>query len=211
MRADNDEFQPRINLENLLNPNRLEMEATTSASQSSIPNNRSNWIQNAMDSWDAMIAREATGTRDEPVETIEQCEMVTTLQTDGTDMEKATADLSKSLVSLNPSSILTTIQLPCWNIDHKIVGSPKHSHFDPPPSKPNNKDRLISQFPNTDKPPPGPIIRYKRKFTPLSQPENPCASPKNTKITPIYTPSIPIYTIPHSSPKHSSSHQKKNS
>ena len=44
------EFQPGINLENLLNPNRLKMEATTSASQSSVPSNRSNWIQNAMDS-----------------------------------------------------------------------------------------------------------------------------------------------------------------
>nr|POE99080.1 hypothetical protein CFP56_56264 [Quercus suber] len=46
-----------------------------------------------MDSWDAMIAKEASGTRDEPVEILEQSEMVTTLQTDGTNMEKATEDL----------------------------------------------------------------------------------------------------------------------
>ena len=68
-----------------------------------------------------MIAFEASGTRDEPMEILEQCEMVTTLQTVGTDMEKATADLPKSLVSLNPSSVLTHAQLPRWNIDHKIV------------------------------------------------------------------------------------------
>nr|POF20282.1 hypothetical protein CFP56_48188 [Quercus suber] len=116
------------------------MEATTSASKSSVPNNQSNWIQNVMDSWDAMVAKEASSTRDEPVEILEQCEMVITLQTDGTDMEKATKDLSKSLVSLNPSSILTTTQLPRWNIDHKVVGSRKHSHSDLAPSKPNSKD-----------------------------------------------------------------------
>ena len=67
----------------------------------------------------------------------------------------------------------------------------------------------ISQLPNTDKPPPSPIIGYKRKFTPLSQPKNPSASPKNMKITRIYSPPNPIYTIPHSSLKHSSSHRKK--
>nr|POE99079.1 hypothetical protein CFP56_56263 [Quercus suber] len=39
LRADNNEFQPGIKLENLLNPNRLDMEATTSASKSSVPNN----------------------------------------------------------------------------------------------------------------------------------------------------------------------------
>nr|POE98460.1 hypothetical protein CFP56_14860 [Quercus suber] len=50
-----------------------------------------------MDLWDAMIARDASGSRDEPVEILEQCEMVTTLQTNGTDMGKATEDLSKSL------------------------------------------------------------------------------------------------------------------
>ena len=97
-----------------------------------------------MDLWDAMISREASGTRDELVEILEQCEMVNTLQTDGTDMKNAIEDFSKSLVSLNPSSILTTTQLPCWNVDHKIVGSPKHSHSDPAPSKPNNKDIRIS-------------------------------------------------------------------
>ena len=67
----------------------------------------------------------------------------------------------------------------------------------------------ISELPNTNKPPPGPIIGYKRKFTPLSQPKNPSASPKNMKITRIYSPPNPIYTIPHSSRKHSSSHRKK--
>ena len=50
LRADNDEFRPGIILENLLNQNRLEMEATTSNSQSTVQNTRSNWIQNAMDS-----------------------------------------------------------------------------------------------------------------------------------------------------------------
>nr|POE46675.1 hypothetical protein CFP56_61816 [Quercus suber] len=145
LKADNDKFRLGINLENLLNPNRLEMEATTSDSQSLVPNNRSNLIQNAMDSWDAIIAREASGTRDETVETLEQCEMVTTLQANGTDMEKATEDLSKSQASsfltttLQASSFLTTTQLPRWNIDHKIMGSPKHFHSDPAPSKPNNR------------------------------------------------------------------------
>nr|POE94158.1 uncharacterized protein CFP56_17489 [Quercus suber] len=42
LKADNDEFRLGINLENLLNPNRLEMEATTSDLQSLVPNNRSN-------------------------------------------------------------------------------------------------------------------------------------------------------------------------
>ncbi|KAF3949315.1 hypothetical protein CMV_024802 [Castanea mollissima] len=68
-----------------------------SDSKSSVPSNRSNWIQNALDSWDAMVAIEASGARDEPVEILEQCEMVTTLHSDGIDMEKATEDLSKSL------------------------------------------------------------------------------------------------------------------
>ena len=67
----------------------------------------------------------------------------------------------------------------------------------------------ISQLPNIDKPPPGPIIGYKRKFTPLSQPKNPSASPKKMKITRIYSTPNPIYTIPHSSLKHSNSHRKK--
>lgn len=67
LRADNDEFQPGINLDNLLNPNQLAVEATPSASRPIVPCNQSSWIQTALDSWDAMITREERGIRDEPV------------------------------------------------------------------------------------------------------------------------------------------------
>jgi len=63
-----------------------------------------------MDSWDAMITREELGIRDELIEVLEQCEIETLQQIDGTCLEKATIDLTKSWVCLNPCSNLITSQ-----------------------------------------------------------------------------------------------------
>nr|POE60241.1 hypothetical protein CFP56_77219 [Quercus suber] len=69
------------------------MVSTLPASRPSIQINQSSWIQTAMDSRDEMIAREAHGKREEPVEVLEQCKMVT--QNDGTSLEKVTDVRSK--------------------------------------------------------------------------------------------------------------------
>lgn len=85
LRADNDEFQPGINLDTLTNPNmaecskgnRVQMKGTPPVSNSRVTHGKSDSIQSAMDSWDAMFSREEPDIRDEPVEVLGQCEMET--------------------------------------------------------------------------------------------------------------------------------------
>nr|POE94160.1 hva22-like protein a [Quercus suber] len=101
-----------------------------------------------MDSWDAIIAREASGTRDETVETLEQCEMVTTLQADGTNMEKATEDLSKSQGDpLSPYLFIlgseVLLRLLNREVSQKRLSGVKVSNTAPPISKLCYADDII--------------------------------------------------------------------
>ena len=154
LRADNDEFQPGINLETILNPdmvecnkgNRLQI-STPPVSKSRLNQGQPNWIQSTMDSWDAMFTREKLGIRDETVEVFEQCEMETLQQIDGTCLEKATADLIKFRVSLIPCSNLITSQ-PCSD-QNSIPFSPmspsKTSWAGPSSPKPKIIKKPITQ------------------------------------------------------------------
>ena len=209
LRVDNDEFQPGINLDNFLNPNQLAVEATPSASRSSIPQNQSSWIQIAKDSWDAMITREERGIRDEPVEVLEQCRTVILHQNDGTYLEKATDVLSKSLVSLNPSPSLVTSQLSRLSLDYNLLGSPNHRSAGPSSTKSTISKISTSQPPNKNSPPPHPLPGSKRKSNHLSPLEPSYTSPKKSKHTFTHTSPKLTRTPSPPLPKHSNLHRKK--
>lgn len=209
LRADNDEFQPGINLDNLLNPNQLAVEATPFASRPTVPRNQSSWIPIALDSWDAMITREERGIRDEPVGVLEQFRMETLHQNDGTYLEKATEDLSKSLVSLNPCPTLVTPQLSCSNTDRNLLGSPNHISTGPSSTKPNITKISISQPPNKNSPPPHTRPGSKRKSNHLSPSDSPYTSTKKSKHTFTHTSPKLTNTPSPPFPKHSSPHRKK--
>ena len=90
LHADNDEFQSGMNLESLLNSDMLRSGGychEVAGDGASVPSGPPNWIQSAMDSWNAMIAREEKGVRDEVVVCLEQCKPSVPLLIDGVGTE----------------------------------------------------------------------------------------------------------------------------
>lgn len=90
LHADNDEFQSGMNLESLLNSDMLGSGGychEVAGDGASVPSGPPNWIQSAMDSWNAMIAREEKGVRDEVVVCLEQCKPSVPLLIDGVGTE----------------------------------------------------------------------------------------------------------------------------
>ena len=145
LRADNDEFQPGIKLDDFLIPNRQAMLSTIPNSRPSVLIDQSSRIQIAMVSRNEMITREAHGKREEPVEVLEQCRMVTLLQNDGTSLETVTDVLSKPLVSPIPCSNLVTFQPNRWGPDCYPLDSPIHKRAGPSYTRSNITKRSTSK------------------------------------------------------------------
>ena len=162
-----------------------------------------------MGSRDEMITREAHGKREEPVEVLEQCRMVTLLQNDGISLEKVNDVRSKSLVSPIPCSNLVTFQPNRWGPDCYPLDSPIHKRAGPSYTRPNITKRSTSQPSNKTSPHPHPLLGNKRKASHLSPSESLNTSPKKSKHNVTHTLPKLTHTPSHPLPKHSSHHRRK--
>ena len=121
LQANNDEFQPRRKLGSEVE---LENEESRGVNDSNT-GKASSRIQENLESWNAMIAREEQGSKDHPVDVLEHCvEVADPVQVDGTSIEDATIRLLEALVNLDSHASSVTHQLDgSTSITHQPDGS----------------------------------------------------------------------------------------
>ena len=84
VRADNDEFQPSKKLGSQVELENEESRRVNDSNTGKV----SNWIQENLESWNAMIVREEQGSKDHHVDVLEHCvETAEPMQVDGTSIK----------------------------------------------------------------------------------------------------------------------------
>ena len=131
LRADNDEFQPSKKLGSQVELENEESRRVNDSNTGKV----SNWIQENLESWNAMIVREEQGSKDHHVDVPEHCvEMAEPMQVDGTSIKAAMIHLSEALVNLDSYASLVTHQpdgstsFTSWNLVSQESLEPNTTH-----------------------------------------------------------------------------------